>query len=49
MAKWPRKFWRETWEFALQNVYTTRKDCFQNKSKFISEDQFTKHLNITIH
>jgi len=26
---------------------TKRKDCFQNKSKFITEDQFTKHKNIT--
>ncbi len=25
-----------------------RKDCFQNKSKFITEDHFTKHMNITI-
>jgi hypothetical protein len=24
-----------------------RKDCFQNKSKFITEDQFTEHMNIT--
>ncbi len=24
------------------------KVCFQNKSKFITEDQFTKHMNITI-
>ncbi len=22
--------------------------CFQNKSKFITEDQFVKHMNITI-
>jgi hypothetical protein len=21
-----------------------RKDCFQNKSKFITEDHFTKHI-----
>jgi hypothetical protein len=27
---------------------TTLKNCFQNKSKFITEDQFAKHLNITI-
>ncbi len=26
-----------------------RKDCFQNKSKFITEDHFVKHANITIH
>ncbi len=26
----------------------TRKDCFQSKSKFITEDHFTKHVNITI-
>jgi len=25
-----------------------RKDCFQNKSKFITENYFTKHMNITI-
>ncbi len=30
-------------------VTNIRKDCFQNKSKFITEDQFTKHMNITIH
>jgi hypothetical protein len=29
-----------------QNII--RKDCFQNKSKFITEDQFIKHMNITI-
>ncbi len=26
----------------------TRKDCFQNKSKFITEDHFIKHMNVTI-
>ncbi len=25
-----------------------RKDCFQDKSKFSTEDQFTEHMNITI-
>jgi len=25
-----------------------RKDCFQVKSKFITEDQFTKHRNVRI-
>jgi hypothetical protein len=25
-----------------------RKDCFQNKSKFIPEGQIVKHVNITI-
>jgi hypothetical protein len=25
-----------------------RKDYFQNKTKFITEDHFTKHMNITI-
>jgi hypothetical protein len=25
------------------------KTCFQNKSKFITEDHFVKHVNITIH
>ncbi len=25
-----------------------RKDCLQNKYKFITEDHFTKHMNITI-
>ncbi len=24
-----------------------RKDCFQNKSKLITEDQFVQHMNIT--
>jgi hypothetical protein len=27
---------------------TIQKDCFQNKSKFITEDHFTKHMNIII-
>ncbi len=33
------------------NIFNSyiRKDCWQNKSKFISEDHFTKHMNITIH
>ncbi len=30
-------------------IILIRKDCFQNKSKFITEDHFTKHMNITIH
>ena len=25
-----------------------RKDCFQNNSKFTTEDHFIKHMNITI-
>jgi len=25
------------------------KDCIKNKSKFITEDHFTKHMNITIY
>ncbi len=25
------------------------KTCFQNESKFITEDHFVKHVNITIH
>jgi len=25
------------------------KTCFQNKFKFITEDHFSKHVNITIH
>jgi hypothetical protein len=29
-------------------VIYIRKDCFQNKSKFITEDYFTKHMYITI-
>jgi hypothetical protein len=29
-------------------THTIRKDCFQNKSKFITEDHFTKYMNITI-
>ncbi len=28
-------------------IILARKDCFQNKSKFITEDHFTKHMNIT--
>jgi hypothetical protein len=30
------------------NYHIIRKDCFQNKSKFITEDYFLKHVNITI-
>ncbi len=30
------------------NKLDIRKDCFQNKSKFITEDHFLKHMNITI-
>jgi hypothetical protein len=29
--------------------HSIRKDLFQKKSKFITEDQFAKHMNITIH
>jgi hypothetical protein len=32
----------------ILKVPSIRKDCFQNKSKFITEDPFTKHMNITI-
>ncbi len=32
---------------ALRTNNSIRKDCFQNKSKFITEDQFTEHMNIT--
>jgi len=28
--------------------YEKQKTCFQNKSKCITEEQFTKHMNITI-
>ncbi len=37
------------------NTYTVmyqtpiRKDCFQNKSKFITKDHFVEHVNITNH
>jgi hypothetical protein len=31
------------------NIASIRKDCFQNKSKFITEYQFTKHMRVTIH
>jgi len=31
------------------DLNSMRKDCFQNKSKFITEDHFTKHMNITVH
>ncbi len=33
------------WLF-LQIIFT-EKTCFQNKSKFTTEDQFTKYMNIT--
>jgi hypothetical protein len=29
-------------------TFGTLGTCFQNKSKFITEVQFTKHMNITI-
>jgi hypothetical protein len=32
----------------IVDLNSMRKDCFQNKSKFITEDHFTKHMNITI-
>jgi hypothetical protein len=31
------------------SIMTVRKDCFQNKSKFITEYHFVKHMEITIH
>jgi len=40
-------FWAQT--FGLDQISFIRKDCFQNKSKFITDNQFTKHVNITIH
>ncbi len=33
----------------LSETIDIRKDCYQNKSKLITEDQFTKHMSITIH
>jgi hypothetical protein len=33
-------------ERKLQKIFI-RKYCFQNKSKFITEDQFAEHMNIT--
>ncbi len=39
-------------EVSFQGIFLQkswiRKDCFQNKSKFIAEVQFTKHMDITI-
>jgi hypothetical protein len=32
----------------LNNGYI-RKDCFQNKSKFITENHFVNHMNIAMH
>ncbi len=32
----------------ILKVPSIGKDCFQNKSKFITEEPFTKHMNITI-
>jgi len=34
---------KTSWAFFM------RKDCFQNKSKFITGYHFTKNMNITIH
>ncbi len=31
-----------------RKIIVIRMDCFQNKSKFVTEDHFTKHMNITI-
>jgi hypothetical protein len=42
-------FWAtfsKNWANFVSNLY--KKRLFQNKSKFITEDQFTKHMNITI-
>ena len=33
---------------AIMDKLQKEKTCFQNKFKFITEDQFTKHVNITI-
>ncbi len=33
----------------ILKVSSIRKDCFQNKSKFTTEEPFTKHMNITNH
>ncbi len=35
-------------EVGQEKVSSIRKNFFHNKSKFITEDQFTKHINITI-
>jgi hypothetical protein len=32
----------------MMAMLVKRKDCYQNKSKFITEDHFTKHMKITI-
>ncbi len=32
-----------------KHIRIVRKDGFLNKSKFITEDHFTKQMNITIH
>ncbi len=29
-------------------IYWSQKTCFQNKYKFITEDDFVQHMNITI-
>jgi hypothetical protein len=29
------------------NICSIRKDCFQNKSKFITDDKFPEHMDIT--
>ncbi len=40
-------FWEQQIIF-LRYSFVNKKTCFQTKSKFITEDQFVKHMNITI-
>jgi len=42
---WP--FWKENW-VKLDDVSVIKKDCFQVKSKFITDHWCTTHKNITI-
>jgi hypothetical protein len=39
--------WSLYYKCSLTPSLSIRKDCFQNKSKFITKDQFTEHMNIT--
>ncbi len=42
-------YWEKIWLFFnFVKIIILEKTCFQNKSRFITEDQFTKHMNITI-
>ncbi len=36
------------WDKQYAQYVIRKKNCFQNKSKFITEDYFVQHMNVTI-